>query len=143
MLKPFARSTITKKYRATRISSDIISTVRDYLNACANFYYILEMDEAKRIILDRVDITEEQFDTLLPILMRDDDLEGYIVADNELYSDGDDNLYIISKEYLTIPNEDFDVDEYIEKMDNFDSDYDGPPAFDYEWERFYPLFEAR
>ena len=65
MLKPYARSTITKKYRATGVPSDIISTVKDYIDACACFYYLLEMDEAKRIILKRVDISEDQFNLLL------------------------------------------------------------------------------
>ena len=32
MLKPYAKSTITKKYRATGVPSDVISSVRDYIN---------------------------------------------------------------------------------------------------------------
>ena len=35
MVKPYAKSTITKKYRGTHIPSDVISTVRGYLNVCA------------------------------------------------------------------------------------------------------------
>lgn len=53
MLKPYARSTITKKYRATGVSSDAINLVKDYIDACAGFYYLLEIDEAKEVYLHR------------------------------------------------------------------------------------------
>jgi len=141
MLKPYAKSTITKKYKATGVPSDIISSVRDYINACAAFYYLLEMDKAKRIILDRVDITEVQFDVLLPLLARDDDLEGYIVPESEFFSDGTEDMYVISKEYLCVDNEDCDMEEFIEKIG--DSDYDGPPPLIEDWDRIPALYYLR
>ena len=141
MLKPYAKSIITKKYRATGVPSDVISAVRDYIDACAAFYYLLEMDEAKCIILTRVDITEEQFDLLLPLLTRDDDLEGYIVPESEFFSDGTDDLFLISKEYLCVDNEDCDMEEFLEKMD--DGDYDGPPPLIEDWDRIPELYHLR
>ena len=141
MLKPYARSTITKKYRATGVPSDTISTVKDYIDACASFYYLLEINEVKHIILDRVDITEEQLSILLPLLSRDDDLEGYIVPESEFFSDGTDDLYLISKEYLCVDNEDCDMEEFLEKID--DEDYDGPPPLIEDWDRVPALYHMR
>lgn len=141
MLKPYARSTITKKYRATGVPSDIISTVKDYIDACACFYYLLEMDEAKRIILKRVDISEDQFNLLLPLFARDDDLEGYIVPESEFFSDGTDDLFLISKKYLCVVNEECDMEEFLKKID--DPYYDGPPPLIEDWERIPPLYHLR
>lgn len=141
MKKPYARSTITKKYRATGVPSDTIDQVKDYIDACANFYYLLEMDEAKRIILDCVDIIEEQFDTLLPFLARDIDLEGYIVRESEFFSDGTDDLYLISKEYLCVDNDECDFEEFWDNHD--DPDYDGPMPLIEDWDRIPPLYHLR
>ena len=94
MLKPYAQSTLTKKYRATGIAKDIIESVKDYIDACANFYYLLEMEEARRIILEHISITEEQLDLLLPLLARDDDLDAYIIPESEFFRDGNDDVYI-------------------------------------------------
>ena len=50
MQKPYAESTLRKKYRETAIDHSLIDLVKDYLNACAFFYYILEIDEVWKII---------------------------------------------------------------------------------------------
>lgn len=122
MQKPYARSTLVKKYRATGINTHIIDMVKTYLDACANFYYLLEMDEAFKIITRDVGVTREQFDLLLPLLVRDDDLDGYIIPESEMYEDGDDTLLILSKNYLTVDNEECDIGDYINKMDDPDVD---------------------
>ena len=141
MLKPYARSTLNKKYRATGVNADILWEVKDYIDACAHFYYLLEMDEARRIILSRVDITEEQFETLLPLLSRDDDLEGYIVPESELFSDGTEDLFLIFKEYLCVDNKECDFEAFWEHRD--DPDYDGPLPLIEDWDRVPPLYHLR
>ena len=144
MQKPYARSTLVKKYRATGINTHIIDMVKTYLDACANFYYLLEMDEAFKIITRDVEVTREQFDSLLTLLTRDDDLDGYIIPESEMYEDGDDTLLILSKYYLTVDNKECDIGDFIDKMDDPDVDVSSlPPPFAEDWDRFYPLYEAR
>ena len=141
MLKPYAESTLRKKYRETGIDHSLIDLVKDYINACASFYYLLEMDEAKRIILDRVAISEEQFNVLLPILMRDSHLEGHIVPETEFFSDGTDDLFLISKFYLCVDNEECDTEEFLKQSD--DPEYDGPLPLIEDWDGIPTLYHLR
>ena len=72
MKQPYAASTLSRKYKATGIDPAVISTLKEYLTACANFYYVLEIPEAKKIAA--IAVPGDLFDTLLPILARDGSL---------------------------------------------------------------------
>ena len=134
----YAESTLHKKYRATRIAPTVIMEVKAYLDACANFYYILEMDEAFRIISSHVGISKPQFDTLLPVLIHDSSLDGIILAEKELFSDGNDDLYIVADKYIIVEN------ELTDEITDSDAPEDTRPSeLVFDWNRFYPLFERR
>lgn len=142
MLKPYAESTLKKKYRATGIDPDVILQVQDYIDACANFYYVLELDEAWKIIRKRVHITRRQFDALIDVICRDERMDAYIVPESEFFADGDDSRYIVSCLYLCEQNGDCDLRGFIEHVRD-ESDYDGPSPLIEDWEKIYPLLEQR
>ena len=142
MLKPYAESTLKKKYRATGIDPDVILQVQNYIDACANFYCVLELDEAWKIIRKRVQLTRQQFDALIDIICRDDGMNAYIVPESELFADGDDSRYIVSCFYLCEHNEDCDLLDFFGHLRD-SSDYDGPSPLIENWERIYPLLEQR
>ena len=142
MQKSYAESTLRKKYRETAIDHSLIDLVKDYLNACAFFYYILEIDEFWKIIQKRSVITKEQFDTLLPILRRDDSLECVIIEEADLYSDGAETLLLVLKKFLYVPNKDCDLKEYARHLDDLGG-YDGPPPVIVDWDRVIALDRAR
>lgn len=50
MKLPYAESTLYQKYRKTGIDKKKIKTVKECLNACSNFYKVIELDEAWKII---------------------------------------------------------------------------------------------
>lgn len=140
MKQPYAASTLSKKYKATGIDPAVISALKEYLTACANFYFILEIPEAKKIAASAV--PSDQFDALLPILARDGSLPFYIEESRELYDDGPDDLFLIQKSFLLKENEDFKEKDAKALFDNPEQ-YDGPPPLVEDWEIFYQLDKER
>ncbi len=141
MKQPYAASTLSRKYKATGIDPAIISTLKEYLTACANFYYILEIPEAKKITASAV--PSDQFDTLLPILARDDSLPFYIESQAELYDAGSDELLLlIHKGFLLKENDEF-KEKHAKMLFDDPEAYDGPPPLVEDWEIFYQLDKER
>jgi hypothetical protein len=138
--QPYAASTLSRKYKATGIDPAVISTLKEYLTACANFYYVLEIPEAKKIAA--IAVPGDLFDTLLPILARDGSLPFYIEESRELYDDGPDDLFLIQKSFLLKENEDFKEKDAKALFDNPEQ-YDGPPPLVEDWEIFYQLDKER
>ena len=140
MKQPYAASTLSKKYKATGIDPAVISALKEYLAACANFYFILEIPEAKKIASSVA--TTEQFDILLPIFARDGSLPYYIEESRELYDNSPDDLLLIQKSFLLKENEDFTEKDANALFDNPES-YDGPSPLIEDWEIFYQLDKER
>lgn len=109
-----------------------------FLHACGNFYYIIDLEDAWKVISSRCGVTREEFDRLIPIFERDDGLSFYIENEQELYKDGRDKLILINKDYLCIPNDECEIEQFIDCMEN-DKPYDGPSPLIEDWERFYAL----
>ena len=105
MNKPYAESTLRKKYRETDIPKESIKTLQTYLRACANFYCILEIEDVWRVVGARCGMNREAFDRLISIMARDDSLPFYIEKESEFYEDGQDKLILISKPYLCVSND--------------------------------------
>ena len=103
MKPPYAESTLRRKYRDTGIEN--IGQVQEYLTACSNFYYIIEMEDVWKVIGGKCGVIREEFDSLLPIMARDDSLAFYIAPENEFYHDGTDDLLLINKVYLCVDDE--------------------------------------
>ena len=140
MKQPYAASTLSKKYKATGIDPAVISAPKEYLTACANFYFILEIPEAKKIASSVA--TTEQFDILLPIFARDGSLPYYIEESRELYDNGPDDLLLIHKGFLLKENEDF-KERHAKKLFDDPEAYDGPSPLIEDWEIFYQLDKER
>lgn len=140
MKQPYAASTLSKKYKATGIDPAVISTLKEYLTACANFYYVLEIPEAKKIAASAV--PGDAFDPLLPIFARDGSLPFYIESQAELYDDGSDDLLLIQKSFLLKENEDF-KERHAKALFDDPEQYDGPPPLVEDWEIFYQLDKER
>lgn len=141
MNKPYAESTLRRKYRETGIPRDLIDTAIAYLHACAEFYYAVEIDDIIAILQRQGNISPETLNTLLPIFARDDALSFYIENEKELYQDGKDKLWLISKDYLCVENPDCTDDDL--RRFATDESYDGPAPLMEEWERFYELNKQR
>lgn len=50
MKEPYAESTVYQKYRKTGIDKNKIKAIKECLNACSNFYKVIELDEALMIV---------------------------------------------------------------------------------------------
>ena len=74
MKKPYADSTLRRKYKETGIPQETIDTIAAYLHACAAFYYAVEVDDIKSILQDQGHIFLGDVEILLPIFERDDRL---------------------------------------------------------------------
>ena len=110
MKKPYAESTLRRKYRETGLSVEKISLIHDYLFACARFYQIIEMDEVRRILSKQGQITQGEMDAVFPIMERDDFLEYNIISETDLYQDGTDEKLLIEKNFMLSDNPNFDND---------------------------------
>lgn len=141
MNKPYAESTLRRKYRETGIPRDLIDTAIAYLHACAEFFYAVEIDDIISILQRQGNISPETLNTLLPIFARDDALSFYIENEKELYQDGKDKLWLISKDYLCVENPECTDDDL--RRFATDESYDGPAPLMEEWERFYELNKQR
>lgn len=146
MQKPYAESTLQKKYKATGVADISIFWVKEYLLACANFYKVIELDEAWRIIDQKYNptaidnpITKDQFDSLVPILRKDDGLDFYIFSDKDLFDDGDDEFYLISESFLEKDTIDCDIDKLHENY-TFTDIGELSSVID-DWSKFYELHD--
>lgn len=142
MKKPYAESTLRRKYRETQIPYLKINALQEFLSACANFYKIIEIKDVWRIIGKKCGVTRAEFDTLLPIFSRDDSLSFYIEREDELYIDGKDSLLLIDRDYLIKPNPDFDMNELAKALQQ-GTEYDGPEPLLEDWDRFFELDKER
>lgn len=145
MKKPYAESTLRRKYAQTGIELDKIRTVDIFLRACSNFYKVIELEEAWKMIGEKVKalggVSRSDFDKLIPIIGRDRHTSYYLELESELYADGKDELLLINKDYLFKANEDFteaDLAEIQRCVEN-GLPYEGPSPGDVDWDRFYEL----
>ena len=125
MKPPYAESTLRRKYRDTGIEN--IGQVQEYLTACSNFYYIIEMEDVWKVIGGKCGVIREEFDSLLPIMARDDSLAFYIAPENEFYHDGTDDLLLINKVYLCVDDEEEGLVEDWDRFFAIDSQRRGKP----------------
>lgn len=125
MKPPYAESTLRRKYRATGIEN--IGQVQEYLTACSNFYYIIEMEDVWKVIGGKCGVIREEFDSLLPIMARDGSLAFYIAPENEFYHDGTDDLLLINKVYLCVDDEEEGLVEDWDRFFAIDSQRRGKP----------------
>lgn len=142
MKKPYAESTLKRKYRETGIDPVRIEDAQLLLTACARFYKLIEVKDIWKIISKHYSTTKDEILRLLPIFERDDNLEFYVARDDELYSDGTDALLLIDKDYITIPNDeatDVDIAAWVQQG----ADYAGPPLIKEDFEIIYMLNEER
>ncbi len=142
MNKPYAPSTLKKKYRDTGITPEKIEKVKEYLVACANFYKIIEIKDAWRVIGEKCGVTKTEFESLLPIFARDESLPFYIRRYDEFYNGCPDERLLIDVEFLTALNDEFDADRY-RRASALGEEYDGPSMFIEDRQRFYDLDEQR
>ena len=141
-MKYYAESTMKRKYRQSGIDSRIIQDLKDLLTACGNFYYAIDIPAAFDVIREFSDITEAQFNALLLLMQRDASLDFIIVPESEFYSDCGDTLYLISKDYLMVENDECDDDAFDRFFSN-PEEYDGPPLMLMDFDRLYPLLESQ
>ena len=78
MKKPYADSTLKSTYKQTRIQQEKINTMIIYLTACVNFYKLIELEDAWRVIGKKCkkfgDVSRTDFDALVPSFARDSHL---------------------------------------------------------------------
>ena len=139
MKKPYADSTLRRKYKETGIPQETIDTIAAYLHACAAFYYAVEVDDIKSILQDQGHIFLGDVEKLLPIFERDDRLPFVLVNDQELFHDGVDKLWLISEDYLCKLNPECTEDDLHRFV--FDESYEGPAPLMEDWDRFFALEE--
>ena len=142
MKKPYAESTLRRKYRETGLGEEKISLIHDYLFACARFYKIIEMDEVQKILFKQGRIPQAEMDAVFPIMERDDFLEYYIISEKDLYQDGEDQKLLIYKSLLIDDNPDFDQQAASQATKNGE-EYDLSDMIQQNWEKFYQLNEQR
>ncbi len=142
MKKPYAKSTLERKYRETGLDPRLREKAQAYLTACTNFYKIIEAKDAWKVFGDQCGMTREELSTLLAIFARDDSVPFYVERESELYDDGSDEWLLIDKELLIKPNEDFDYGKFLRCMQN-EEPYDGPEMFDEDWDVFFKLDQER
>lgn len=142
MKKPYAQSTLKRKYRETDLGEEKIARIFNYLNACAHFYQILEIKEARNIAVRQGNVSQKELDKVLPIMERDDSLDFYIINETELYNDGDDKLLMIDKALLLEDNEDFDYEALIRALLTGNK-IDTSSIIRENWDHFYALDKQR
>ena len=139
---------LQKKYKETGIPPRALLSVQEYMDACANFYGILPIDDAWTILDSLmsqskfgVRITDKQFKSVLKIMARDEDRAGYIMPKRDLFVDGDDTLLLISKYYLIDDTDECDLDRLHQYYD-FKDRSQLPPVIE-NWDKFYDLYQAQ
>lgn len=142
MKKPYAESTLRRKYRETGLGEEKIALIHGYLFACARFYQILEMDEVRKILSRQGHITQAEMDAVFPIMERDDFLEYYMINEKELYKDGTDQILLIEKSFMIVDNPNYDHSAAVKAMQNGE-DNDLPKMFLEDWDIFFALDEQR
>lgn len=158
MKPPYAESTLYQKYRKTGIDKKKIRTIKECLNACSNFYKVIELDEALMIARKECSksagvgdvsaesvISQAEFDALVPIFERDSKLDFYLALESELYDDGKDKFLLIDKEYLCVKNNEFtkdDIPRFIHCKETGEP-YDGPYPMEEDWDIFFELDKQR
>ncbi|MGI6766411.1 MAG: SEC-C metal-binding domain-containing protein [Lentihominibacter sp.] len=90
MKKPYAESTLKRKYRETGIPKEVLEKLHMYFAACANFYKILSIDEVWKVIKisERRQGKKKLEDILNPTMI--DNLRGFTLAEFRRNSEGDD-----------------------------------------------------
>ena len=142
MKKPYAESTLKRKYKETGIEPERIMKAQAYLTACANFYKIIEIKDVWKVIGKKCGVTKTEFDALLPIFSRDGSLSFYIERDDEFYSDGTEELLLIDMVFLIVANDDFEIEQFNHAMEQ-DEEYDGPEPLEEDWDLFFELDKQR
>lgn len=140
MKKPYAESTLKRKYRETGISPEKIEEAQRYLDACASFYKFIEMKNVWKVIGKKCSVTKAEMSKLLPIFERDDGLFFYVMREDDLYRDGTEELVLIDRDYMSVPSEEFtdaDANAWIEMGE----DYEGPPMYEEDIEIIHALAE--
>ena len=122
------------------------------MNACSDFYKVIELDEALMIARKEFrklnageDVSKAELEALVPIFERDSKLDFYLELESELYDDGKDVLLLIDKEYLCVKNSEFteaDIPKFIQSRETGEP-YDGPYPFEEDWDIFYELDRQR
>ena len=102
MRKFYAESTLARKYAATGIPRETIEKVRTTLDACAAFYRLLPEKDVRIILKHFCGITSEQFDRLLPIFYRDEDLDCGLEYESEFFEDGSKEKIMLYDYDLTL-----------------------------------------
>lgn len=115
---PYAPSTLKRLY--SKLDLELaplgldVTVLNDYVQACANFYQIIEVEEAWKMMPRALpksnrlkSIPRGVFDAFLSIAGRDAEKGYRILQDKELYDDGGEGLYIICGALLIAPNPDF------------------------------------
>ena len=144
----YSKAILQKKYQETGIFHGTLLSVQEYMDACANFYGILPIDDAWTILDSLMNqskygvrITNKQFKSLLPIMARDEDRAGYIMPKLDLFAGSDDTLLLISKYYLIEDTDECDLDRLHQYYD-FKDRTDLPPIIE-DWDKFYDLYQAQ
>lgn len=79
---------------------------------------------------------------MLAIFAHDDGLPYYIEEEREFYRDGTKKLLLIDRAYITVENEAFELDKFIQCIQNGE-EYDGPGMMEEDWDRFFELDKLR
>ena len=142
MKKPYAESTLRRKYRETGLGVEKISLIHDYLFACARFYQIIELDEVRKILSKQGHITRAELDAVLPVMERDDFLEYSLINEGDIYQDGANQMLLVEKAFMLSDNPDFDNDPVDLALKSGDEP-DLSKMVHLDWEKFYALDEQR
>ena len=100
------------------------------------------MKDVWKVIGKESGVTKTEFDALLPIFARDDNLSFYAEREDAFYSDGTGELLLIDKGFLIVPNDDFDIDQFNRTVKRGE-EYDGPEPLEEDWDLFYELDKQR
>ena len=129
-----------RKYRETGLPSEKIEEAQRYLNACANFYKLISMKDAWKVIGKRCSVAKAEMELLLPVFERDDDLFFYLMREDELYEDGTDALLLVDQDYMTLPNPDCTEADRMAWVEQGEA-YEGPEMLIEDIEIIYTLAE--
>ena len=128
-------SALNKAYQETGLTNRQIQSVEEALEACANFYAILELKEVWRAVGSQLPVTKKEFDKLLNIFENDPYTLFEISNEKNFFDDGEDVPLLIDTSYF------LSIDKGYKPKPK--SKFDTNDIFDFDYDRFYSLYAQR
>jgi len=149
--KPYAQTTLKRKYKDTGLSQPALDRLHTLLLGCVNFYKIVDVDHAF-LAVEKVSgglVSREQFEAVLSVDARNDSVDYYLYPESCFYEDGsDDILLLTAPELLVAENEHF-TESDSEKLKQFMDEggdmetYEGELPFCDDDEKFDMLYSRK